>query len=528
MSQEKQNITQSQDFENNLSVSSSTEAEMSNISDGCELIDSVYPNMFLIKLFPEIIIKSQTVRKVMIRQLNNNIRNVLKHFGIDSRISSEWDKIIVRTAEYSDHSGLVGILSNIPGIHAILEVHSSSYTDMHDIYLQTLELYRNRLKGKTFCVRVKRKGTQDFTSVDVEKYVGGGLNQNLESAGVKLKNPDIQINLEIDGDRLYLIKEIYKGLGGYPLGTQEDVLSLISGGFDSGVSSFRFIKRGCRVHYCFFNMGGKQHETGVKQEAYYLWNRFGSSHRVKFYSIPFEEVVGEILENINPHLMGVVLKRMMMRAASVIADLADAKALVTGESVGQVSSQTLTNLGVITESTSKMILRPLIAADKQDIIDESRLIGTDQIAESMPEYCGVISKKPDVHAKLSAVVEEEKKFNFSILNKAVENAVCTDIKDIGKQTDEIVKEVETVTAISDGDVIIDIRSQEEIEDSPISFENITILQIPFYKLSTAFGDLDQSKRYLLFCNNGVMSRIHALYLRYKGYENVMIFNRNRN
>lgn len=498
-----------------------------DISSGAEVIDASYPNMFLIKLFPEIIIKSQTVRKVMIRQLNNNIRNVLKHFGIDSRISSGWDKIIVRTAEYDDHEGLIDILTNIPGIHAIMEVKCSTYTDMHDIYLQTLELYRDRLKDKTFCVRVKRKGSQGFTSVDVEKYVGGGLNQNLESGGVKLKNPDIQINMEIDGNNLYLIREIHKGLGGYPLGTQEDVLSLISGGFDSGVSSFRFIKRGCRVHYCFFNMGGRQHEVGVRQEAYYLWNRFGSSHRVKFYAIPFEEVVGEILEHINPHLMGVVLKRMMMRAASKVADLLGAKALVTGESVGQVSSQTLTNLSVITESTDKMILRPLIVSDKQDIIDECRLIGTDQIAESMPEYCGVISKKPDVHARLSAVLEEEKNFNFEILEKAVAAAVCTDIRDIGRETEESVKEVETVTNLGEGDIIIDIRSAEEIEENPLTAENITVMQIPFYKLSTVFGDLDQQKRYLLFCNNGVMSRIHAMYLRDKGYENVLIFRKTR-
>ncbi len=507
---------------------SATQAEQS--ADSNQILDTgsnmqpiEYTNIFMIKIFPEIIIKSQTVRKVMIRQLNNNIRNVLKHFSINSKVSSSWDKLMVQTDNQVPKEEQLEILSRIPGIHAFMEVQSSTFTDMHDIYLQTLDMYREQLKDKTFCVRVKRKGTHEFNSMDVEKYVGGGLNQSIPSAKVKLKNPDVQINLEIDGDQLYLVKSSHPGLGGYPLGTQEDVLSLISGGFDSGVSSFKFIKRGCRVHYCFFNMGGSEHEIGVKQESYFLWNKYGSSHRVKFFAIPFEDVVGEILQHINPHLMGVILKRMMMRAASAIAKKINAKALVTGESVGQVSSQTLSNLTVITQSTATMILRPLIVTDKQDIIDECRRIGTAQIAESMPEYCGIISQKPTVHAKLEDVVEEEKNFNFEILDQAIEKAVCTDIKDIGNTFKNQVREVETITLLQPQDIVIDIRSEEEIDENPLDLPDHETIQIPFYKISKEFPQLDQSRRYLLYCNNGTMSRIHALYLKDRGYGNVLVF-----
>ena len=82
-------------------------------------------------------------------------------------------------------------------------------------------------------------------------------NQNFATGGVKLKNPQMLINLEVENDRVYLVSAIHPGLGGYPLSTQEKVLSLISGGFDSGVSSYQFIKRGCRVYFCFFNLGGR-------------------------------------------------------------------------------------------------------------------------------------------------------------------------------------------------------------------------------------------------------------------------------
>lgn len=505
----------------NFSEKDTNSNESSYMDD--ETINQLYPNIFLVKLFPEIIIKSHSVRLSMIKTLNTNIRNVLKHFGVQCKIQSKWDKLMVKCDKHLELDRLIEIIQNIPGIHSFLEVKCSTFTDMDDIYRQTKNLYDGKLNGKTFCVRVKRKGNHEFTSIDVEKYVGGGLNQNVESNGVKLSNPDLQINIEIDQNQLFLIKANHPGLGGYPLSTQEDVLSLISGGFDSGVSSFKFIKRGCKVHYCFFNMGGRDHEIGVKQEAYYLWNKYGCSHRVKFYSVPFEPVIAEILENMNKHLMGVILKRMMMRVAARIAQNNKIGALVTGESVGQVSSQTITNLSVIDQVTETMILRPLIVTDKQDIIDDCRKIGTVEIAESMPEYCGVISQKPTTHAKLSDILEEEKKFNFDVIEQAIQNTICTDIKDIAKETAESVTEVTTVTSFSDNDIVIDIRSQEEIDDAPLKLSGIEILTIPFYKISTTFGDLDQSKNYLLYCKNGVMSKIQALYLKEQGYNNVNIF-----
>ncbi|WP_016675477.1 tRNA uracil 4-sulfurtransferase ThiI, partial [Yersinia pestis] len=285
---------------------------------------------FIIKLFPEITIKSQSVRLRFIKILTTNIRNVLKHLEDDTlAIVRHWDHIELRTKDDNLGPEICDALTRIPGIHHILEVEDRSYSDMHNIFEQTLEAYRETLVGKTFCVRVKRRGKHEFSSGDVERYVGGGLNQHIESAKVNLTRPQVTVNLEVDQDKLILVKARHEGLGGFPIGTQEDVLSLISGGFDSGVSSYMLMRRGCRVHYCFFNLGGSAHEIGVKQVAHYLWNRFGSSHRVRFIAIDFEPVVGEILEKVEDGQMGVVLKRMMVRAASQVAERYGVQALVT-------------------------------------------------------------------------------------------------------------------------------------------------------------------------------------------------------
>ncbi len=478
---------------------------------------------FIIKLFPEITIKSQSVRLRFIKILASSIRNIVKPHDETLAVVRHWDHIEVRSKDESKHDLIIELLCRIPGIRHVEEVEDRPYTDVHNIFEQALEAYRSEVEGKTFCVRVKRRGKHTFSSGDVERYVGGGLNQHIASAKVNLTSPQVTVKLEINDDQLVLIKSRHEGQGGYPIGTQEDVLSLISGGFDSGVSSYMLMRRGCRVHYCFFNLGGSAHEIGVKQVAYYLWNRFGSSHKVRFIAIDFEPVVGEILEKIEDGQMGVVLKRMMVRAASQIAERYGVQALVTGEALGQVSSQTLTNLRLIDNATDTLILRPLISHDKEHIIKVAREIGTEDFAKTMPEYCGVISKSPTVKAVKAKIEAEEQMFDFSVLDKVVSEAQNYDIRHIAEETAKEVAEVETVAEFASTDILLDIRAPDEADDKPLELENVQVNTLPFYKLSAQFADLDQTKTYLLYCERGVMSRLQALYLIEQGFTNVKVY-----
>lgn len=452
-------------------------------------------------------IKSDSVRKRFIKILTGNIRNVLNKYDDQVAVVKHWDYIEVRTKNAEKNDLLIELLQRIPGIHHFLQVEEKPFNTLQDIFEIVYADIGSQLENKTFCVRVKRKGKHEFTSLDAERYIGGGLNQHIQSAKVKLTDPEVTVRIEIEYDHVMLVKQRFEGIGGYPIGTQEDVLSLISGGFDSGVSSYMLLRRGCRVHYCFFNLGGAAHEIGVKQMAYHIWHRYGSSHKVRFVAVNFEKIVAEILEKIDNGQMGVVLKRMMVRAASKVAERFQIQAIVTGEALGQVSSQTLTNLRLIDEAADCLVLRPLISHDKEQIIAMAKEIGTDDIAKSMPEFCGVISKNPTVKAIKAKIEEEESHFDFSLLEDAVWNAQYLDIRQIAEQTEREVPEVEMVSVLQQNDVIIDIRSPEETDEKPLELENQTILQIPFYKLSSQFAELDQSKNYLLFCERG-LSLIH--------------------
>ncbi|MFT4928885.1 MAG: thiamine biosynthesis protein ThiI [Phenylobacterium sp.] len=483
----------------------------------------------IVKLHPEISIKSKSVRKRFTQLLESNIRIQLRRTLETVYVSNQWDRIVVsvKDATSAEQQTVIEQLERTPGIVQFHHVQETKYSDIDDIYQQVFAIYQHQLDNTTFCVRVKRKGKQDFTSSDVAQYVGGGLNQNIPTSKVQLKNPQVTVKLEIKDDDLYIIKKSYKGIGGFPLPTQEDVLSLISGGFDSGVASYMMVRKGARTHYLFFNLGGAAHEIGVKQVSYYLWKRYSSTHKVKFITVDFEPVVSEILENVENSQMGVVLKRMMMRAASSVADKLGIQALVTGESLGQVSSQTLANLNVIDRVTPNLILRPLIQHDKQEIIDIARVIGTEDFAKIMPEYCGVISKKPTVKAKIEKIEAEEANFDFDVLDRVVSDATVMDIRKIEEQAQQEVCEVEAVASIGADEIVLDIRSPDEYEDHPIElgaeFANVEVQHFPFYRCATAFGDLDQSKNYLLYCDRGVMSKLQALLLVESGYTNVKVY-----
>nr|WP_010131983.1 tRNA uracil 4-sulfurtransferase ThiI [Microbulbifer agarilyticus] len=479
---------------------------------------------FVVKFFPEITIKSNPVRKRMSRQLADNLRKLMRQLDDRIKVRKDWEKIDVTAPDAVSHLSerIEGVLAHTPGIANFARVQQFPLGDLDDIYQKTLAIWGPQLAGKTFCVRVKRTGKHDFKSGDVEQYVGGGLNQNTGAAGVKLKKPDITVKLEIRHDKLNVIEELHQGLGGFPLGTQDPVISLVSGGFDSTVSSYLTIKRGIRTHYLFFNLGGRQHELGVKEVAFYLWEKYGSSHRVRFVTVPFDEVVAEILEKVDDSYMGVTLKRMMLRAGSVIAKELEVDALVTGEAIAQVSSQTLKNLSVIDSVTDTLVLRPLITSDKTDIIRTAREIGTEEFAASMPEYCGVISVKPTTRAKMEKVESEEARFDFSVLDRAVGNRVMQNIDEVMDDLGEDAPPVDIFKEPGDA-IIIDIRHPTEEEVNPLEIDDAEVETIPFYRLSTAFQKLDKDKQYLLYCARGVMSQLHASHLLDEGYRNVGVF-----
>ena len=475
---------------------------------------------FILKLFPEIMVKGSSAKRQMVGQLYNNLVKLLERFSSDIQVKKFSDKIEVVTPI----EVLIEVrqtLLDTPGIEQVLEALQFDKMDsLEKIKEKVSEIMIREIEEKTFVVRVKRSGKHDYNSTKIEQTVGGYMLAHSSAKGVDLHNPEVTIRLELINDQLNIITTKHVGLGGFPIGTQGDILSLMSGGFDSTIASYLTMKRGMKTHFIFFNLGGIAHEIGVKQVALYLWSKFGASHRVKFISVPFDTVIEEIFRSTHETYMGVTLKRLMLLAAEKVADDLEIDALLTGESVAQVSSQTLRNLALIDQVTNKLILRPLATMNKPDIIKMANDIGTRRFAENMPEYCGVISKNPITHGSFKRMEREAKRFNYEVLDKAVEEAQTLYVDEI---IDDVTNTapVEVIQDLNSDDnyVVIDIRTEEDCIET--SCESI---KIPFHKLKTEFKKLPKDKEYLLYCEKGIMSQLHAQYLRdADSVENVRVY-----
>ncbi|MGB0867769.1 MAG: thiazole biosynthesis protein, partial [Granulosicoccaceae bacterium] len=253
---------------------------------------------------------------------------------------------------------------------------------------------------------------------------------------------------------------------------------------------------------------------GVQQAALYLWEKFGSSHSSRFYSVSLEGFVADLMQLPHTTYNGVLLKRAMLKVADDISSRINVEALITGESMAQVSSQTLANLSVIDKATDFLVVRPLITMDKADIIEIAEQIGSAVFARDMVEYCGVISNKPTVSAALDKVEAIEQEMGDAWFQEAIKSITNTAVGDLIKQINEE-PQVDVVSELQ-GQTLIDIR----VADQPV---DVAELHIPFHRLNQQFPKLPQDKNYLLYCDKGVMSQLHAAYLHEQGYSNVKVY-----
>lgn len=475
---------------------------------------------FIIRYGREIMIKSTPVRKRFTKILYTNIANSLKVLETKFKLHHSFDKIDL---EIDDEFALdtIEILRKVPGIELFSIVKTYKFENLEDTKNIALDYYKDKIEGKSFVVRVKRTWSHIFGSLDAEKEIGWHLLHNSNNTKVSLKNPDIIVNIDIATDKFHLITETLRWVWGYPVWVQERVVSLISGWFDSSVSSFLMAKRWVRVDYLFFNLWWITHEIWVKQISKYIHQSFSPSYKAKFISVDFEKLSYEIVTKIETKYRWVILKILMHKVAEMITQTNAYYGIVTGESIGQVSSQTLVNMSVIDSFTNALILRPLITFNKQEIIEIAKTIWTYNYSLSMPEYCGMISVNPTTEARLDKVVKEFEKIDIEIINEAFQTRITSDIRGIFDDEKQV-SSIEKVSEITD-EIVIDIREEDKRVKNPLKLEKVEILNIPFYDINSRFTKLNQKKNYLFYCDKWILSELHALYLKEKGFNNIKIF-----
>lgn len=368
-------------------------------------------------------------RTFFIKTLRNNILDKLSDYNI--AVTDDYYRMFIEVNE-DDIDSITSKLKCIFGIHEIAVCYKDENVTEEEIKKVSLMV----MKEEDFCtfkVETKRSDKSfPVKSMDMNNIIGSLILKNIECK-VDVHNPEIILNIEIRREGFYIYTKGIKCLGGYPVGTLGRGLLMLSGGIDSPVAGYMTIKRGVELYYLYFESRphtsiearNKVRDLARKLENY---NTNG-----KLMVVNFTKIQETIYKNLDTTYLITIMRRMMYRIAERVAKKNKCLAIVNGESVGQVASQTLASMIAVNDVTNYPILRPLCSFDKLDIIEISKKIDTYDISILPYEDCCTVfvPRHPVINPNLKHIYSEEAKIDFdTLINEAVNTIEVVDLKEI--------------------------------------------------------------------------------------------------
>lgn len=466
---------------------------------------SEFPHGVLIRPSGELATKSRRTRRRMQRRLVDALESAIASVGARGRVHDDWGRLVVEASSRA----VLDVVPRVFGIASLSEIEGTVEPTLTAIVERGEELYRDRVRGRKFAVRARRAGKHTFSSRDVNYELGAALNRYAE---VDLDDPDIRVGVEVREDIAYFFSRRIRGAGGLPAGVEGPAVALISGGFDSAVAAWMMLKRGVALDYIFCNLAGGAYERAVLGVAKLLSDQWCYGMRPSIHVVDFQPVIERLRATVSESYWQVVLKRLMYYVASRIAEELGAHAIVTGESVGQVSSQTLANLQAIDAGTALPVLRPLVGFDKLEIIERSRAIGTYPLSEKVREYCALTERRPVTDAAPEAAVAEEARFDAGSLDPLIADRRVLDLGEL--DPGDLVMPYLYVAEVPEGATVIDTRARSQFE--PWHYPRAE--HRDFWELFQDFRALDREGTYVLYCDLGLRTAQLAEKMQRAGFE----------
>lgn len=377
---------------------------------------------FVICHYSEIALKGGN-RSFFERKLVENIKkSINSEFVLDIKKIS--GRILIILNDGVIKSEIEESLKRVFGISNFLFCIKTKST-IEDISRE-LTLILEKEKFKTFRITTKRseKNTPN-TSQQINEQVGANIFNHFKDISVNLENPDINCFVEIVSGSAYISIKKIQGLNGLPVGTGGKVVLMLSGGIDSPVAGFMAMSRGLNVILVHFHTYPETSQNSIEKvkEISKILSKY--QPRTKLYLVPFAKIQKQIFLSINPKLRVIFYRRLMFKIAQEIAKKEKALGIVTGESIGQVASQTLENINATQNGIAMPIIRPLICYHKDDIIEKARQIKTFDISILPHDDCcsRFLPKHPEIRAKIEDVLAEEKKLNIDLMIKEALNEI---------------------------------------------------------------------------------------------------------
>ncbi len=353
------------------------------------------------------------------RALYNNIRKQLDH--LDLEFYKDRNRIYVQIENLEEFPQVENILKIIPGIHSfsIADICETELSIIKDVALKNFKKKTPEFKVET--KRIYKKFP--LISQEVSSEIGAHIliqNDGLEGMCVNVHNPKQVLNIEIHQDRTFVFHEHVKGMGGLPIGTAGKALILLSGGIDSPVAAVLAMKRGLKINCIHFSSPPYTNEKSLQKVKDLVAILHKYDKDIKLFNVNFTELQLAIHDKCWDRYEVILLRRMMLRQAKKLAHTIKAEVLITGESLGQVASQTIKSMAATSDAIDLLILRPLITMDKSEIVTIAKQIGSYETSILPFDDCCVLflPKSPSTAPKIKHLIEEETKLDFDyFLNK---------------------------------------------------------------------------------------------------------------
>ncbi len=359
-------------------------------------------------------------RNFFVSLLYKSIQNKLKNYNVN--IFKDLSRMYIEFND-EDLDQILKRVNNIFGIHEYLVAYKID-TNEEEIKSKVLEIVKEE-KFNTFKVETKRSYKEfPINSQDFSRILGGIILKNIDNIKVDVHNPELRVNVEIRKDYTYIYTNYYYGLGGYPNNTLGKGMLMLSGGIDSPVAAYLAMKRGVHVEALYFeaiphtsiNARNKVIDLCKKLSIY--------TSSIKLHIVPFTEIQEEIYKTADQEYVITIMRRMMYRITERMAKRRRCLAIINGESIGQVASQTLTSMKVINSVTNYPVIRPVACLDKIEIMEIARKIDTYDISILPFEDCCTVfvPKHPVINPKERLCEEMEERFDYkSLINKCLKN-----------------------------------------------------------------------------------------------------------
>ncbi len=336
--------------------------------------------------YSEIAVKGRHTRPRLEKMLASHIKEALERKGLEGLVERLQGRIIVRRP--TDVAAASKAAARVFGVKSTSPAVAVKFSNLEDLASKASDYFAERIRGKRFRVTARRSGTHDFTSLDVERLVGSRLLAST-NASVDLRDPEYIAYVEIRDHTAYFYDTIIKGPGGLPLGSEEPTLVLYSGGFDSTAAAWLVMRRGSPADLVYFDAGVKEALDNAVETARLMAREWVYGRRLKMYVVDFRDAMRVVASSVRPKYRVLVLRRLMLIEAQKLALNNGYEALVTGESIGQVATQTVRNMRLIGSSMELPVIRPVSGMDKDDVMRLVRDIGLYESVSRQVETCSL-------------------------------------------------------------------------------------------------------------------------------------------